>query len=340
MGTKIIELMPKKEISISELKNKTIIIDASLYMYQFLSTIRQPDGSLLTDSHGNVTSHLVGLFSRCTNLMENGMRLAFCFDGKAPKLKEAERERRREIKLHAHEEYEVAKEREDFEMMKKYAARTSRLTPEMVHEAKELITCLGLPVVQAPSEGEAQAAFIVRNKDAYAVSTNDADVLLFGASRLIKNLSVSQKKKLPGKSAYVSTNPEMIELKESLDTLGIDQDQLIALAMLVGTDFNYGGIKGIGPKKALTLVKEYGHKFDGMFEKAEWSKTFDYGWKEVFDTIKDMPVTKDYTLKWEKPDYVGLKKLLCDRHDFSEDNVSSKLDKLKLNAQQGLGKFF
>ncbi len=234
--------MPKSEISISELKNKIIVIDASLYMYQFLATIRQADGSLLTDSHGNVTSHLVGLFSRSTNLMEQGIKLIFCFDGKPPKLKEHERERRKDIKIKATAEYEVAKEREDLEAMKKYASRTSKLTGEMVQEAKELISALGIPIVQAPCEGEAQASFLVKNKDAYAVSTNDADVLLFGAPRLVKNLSVSQKKKLPGKSAYTATKPEMIVLGDALQELGIKQDQLIALAMLVGTDYIYGGI--------------------------------------------------------------------------------------------------
>lgn len=340
MGTKIFDLMPKSEISISELKNKTIVIDASLYMYQFLATIRQADGSLLTDSRGNITSHLVGIFSRSTNLMEQGIRLIFCFDGQPPKLKEHERERRKEIKIKAAAEYEVAKEREDLEAMKKYASRTSRLTGEMVQEAKDLIGALGIPIVQAPCEGEAQASFIVKNKDAYAVSTNDADVLLFGAPRLIKNLSVSQRKKLPGKSAYTATRPEMIVLGDALHELSITQDQLIALAMLVGTDYNYGGIKGIGAKTALKKVKWFGDDFNKLFEEVRWSEHFDFSWKEVFDTIRDMPVTKDYQLEWHRPDYDKIKQILCDRHDFSADNVISRLDKLRVNPQVGLGKFF
>lgn len=331
--------MPKSEISISDLKNKTIVIDASLYMYQFLATIRQADGSLLTDSHGNVTSHLVGLFSRSTNLMENGIRLIFCFDGKPPKLKEQELLRRKEVKVKAKEEYEVAKEREDIELMKKYAARTSRLTPDMIAEAKELVDALGIPIVQAPSEGEAQAAFLVKNKDAYALSTNDADALLFGTPRLLKNLSVSQRKKMPGKSAYAPAKPEMIELHAALHELGITQDQLIALAMLVGTDFNHGGIKGIGPMKALKLVKE--HKtLDELFSAAKWSDYFEFSWQEVFDVIKNMPVTSDYRLDWRAPNHKRIKALLCGKHDFTEENVESRLEKLKASAQQGLGKFF
>lgn len=340
MGTKIFDLIPKKEINLSDLKNKTIVIDASLYLYQFLATIRQPDGSLLTDSKGNITSHLVGLFARTTHLMEQNLKLAFCFDGKAPDLKKEERKRRKEIKEKAESEYKVAKERKDLDLMKKYASRTSRLTSDMVNEAKELITNLGLPMIQSPSEGEAQAAFLVKNKDAYAVSTNDADSLLFGTPRLIKNLSISQRKKMPGKSAYTTTKPELIELEPVLKELNINQDQLIALAMLVGTDYNYGGIKGIGHKTALKLVKEHKNNFKSLFTKVEWDKTFDFDWEDVFNTIKDMPVTKDYKLEWSKPNPESLKKLLCDKHEFSEVNVNNKLDKIKSNNQKGLNQFF
>ena len=340
MGTKIFELISKKDIEISELNNKIIVVDASLYLYQFLATIRQADGSLLTDSKGQVTSHLVGLFARTTSLMEQGLKLAFCFDGKPPALKSRERERRKDIKIKAQTEYEVAKKREDIELMKKYAARTSKITPEMMQESKDLLTALGLPVIQSPSEGEAQAAYMVKNKDAYAVSTNDADSLLFGAPKLIKNLSISQKKKIHGKSAYSSAKPQLIELESVLKELGINQDQLITLAILVGTDYNYGGIKGIGHKTALKLVKEYKSDFKTLFEKIEWDKFYNFSWKEIFDTIKNMPVEKKYELKWDLPNIKKIKEILCERHDFAEANIDNKLAKIKSKSQQGLNKFF
>lgn len=340
MGTKIFELIAKKEISIEELNNKIIVIDTSLYLYQFLATIRQADGSLLTDSNGNVTSHLVGLFSRTTNLMEHGLKLAFCFDGKPPELKIEEQQRRKEVKIKSQTEYEAAKQRKNIELMKKYASRTSKLTNEMVQEAKDLLTALGLPVIQAPSEGEAQASFIVKNGDAYAVSTNDADCLLFGTPRLIKNLSVSQKKKMPGKSAYVSTKPQLIELKSTLTELEINQDQLIALAILVGTDYNYGGIKGIGHKTALKLVKEYKNDFNSLFKKVDWDKYYEFSWQKIFSIIKNMPVTKDYKLQWDKPNTEAIKKLLCEKHDFTEQSVENKLSKIKSKTQKGLSQFF
>jgi flap endonuclease-1 len=344
MGTKLKDITIKKEIEINDLKDKVLVVDSFNVMYQFLTTIRMADGSPLKDSHNNVTSHLNGLFNRSMNLMHRGIKLAFVFDGKAPALKQRERERRAELKKEAAKEYEIAKEREDVESMKKYAARTSMLTRDMVDEAKKLITAMGMPIIQAPSEGEAQAAHIVNNGDAYAEVSQDYDCMMFGVPRLVRNLTVSERRKLPGKLSYVEVKPELIDLGENLNNLGISQDQLIALCVLMGTDFNPGGIKGIGPKNALKLVKEYNEDFGNMFKKVEWEKHFDFSWEEVFDTVKNIPVSDNYEMKWNRIDCDELKKLLVDGHDFSEKRVDDALEKLgKLNekkCQKGLGEFF
>jgi len=171
MGTQIKCILKSNVISLNDLTNKTLVIDSYNFLYQFLTTIRSRDGSLLMDSKGNITSHLVGLFSRTTRLMQNNIKLIFVFDGKPPELKEKERERRKNIKINAEKEYKKAVEEENIEEMKKYASRTSRLTEEMIDDSKKLISALGLPIIQAPSEGEAQAACIAKNKDAdYCVS--------------------------------------------------------------------------------------------------------------------------------------------------------------------------
>ncbi len=343
MGINLRDIVEKKEIGFNERKGKRLAVDTFNMLYQFLATIRLRDGSLLMDSQGHVTSHLTGLFSRTTNLMQKGVKLAFVFDGEAPTLKRRERQRRREAKIKAQQEYDAAKEREDVDGMQKYAARTSVLTEDMVNDAKKLLEGLGLPVIQAPSEGEAQASVMVRNGDAYAAVSQDFDALLFGVPCLIRNLSLSERRKLPGQLAYQSIKPERIDLQENLKALGINQDQLIALGILVGTDFNPDGIKGIGPKNALKLVKEYKDDFDGLFKKVEWEKSFDFPWKEAFDTIKKFPVTDEYTLKWKEPDEEFLLKFLCDERDFSHDRVSSTLAGLakeKAQRQQkGLGDF-
>jgi flap endonuclease-1 len=343
MGVKIRDLVETKTIEFSELYNKKLAVDAFNMLYQFITTIRQPDGSPLTDQNGNVTSHLIGLFYRLTNLLKQNMKLVFVFDGEAPELKKKERERRNSIKSEAKAKYEEAKKEEDIDAMKKFASRTASLTSEMIREAKELLTALGIPYIQAPSEGEAQAAHMVAKGDAYAVMSQDADALLFGAPRIIKNLSISQKRKKTGKLGYDKVLPELIDSKMVLEHLEISQEQLIILGILVGTDFNYGGVKGIGPKTALKLVKEYANNWDALFEEVKWSETFDLSWHDVYDVFKSMPVSEDYTLEWKPVDSEAVKNILVRDHQFSVERVESvlkDLDASDAGKQKGLGDFF
>lgn len=344
MGTDLKDIAVKTEIEFDDLAGKKLVVDSFNVIFQFLSSIRQRDGSLLTDSKGRTTSHLVGLFNRMTRLKKMGIDLAFVFDGKKPELKKKETERRYELKKQAQAEYEIAKEREDIAAMKKYAARTSVLTKEMVEESKELLDALGFPVIQAPSEGEAQAAFMVKEGDFYAEVSQDYDCLLFGVPRMIQNLTISEKKKTKNKLSYEKVKPVIVELKETLSANDITQDQLIVMGMLVGTDFNIGGIKGIGPKNALKLVKKHGKEFDALFKEVEWSKYFDFEWREVFDLIKNMPVTKDYKLRWKPVERDKVIKLLVEEHEFSRERVEKNLDELeeqsKKGKQKGLGEFF
>ncbi|HIH32169.1 TPA: flap endonuclease-1 [Candidatus Woesearchaeota archaeon] len=344
MGTKITELMQSKEISIDDLKGKTVVVDAFNQLYMFLSSIRQPDGSLLKDSKGNVTSHLNGLFYRFTKLMQHDIRFVFVFDGKPPELKLKERQRRAELKHEAELKFEEAKEKGDEEEMKKYAARTSKLSKDMINDAKELIDALGLCIVQAPSEGEAQAAFIVRNKHAYASLSQDADSLLFGCPLIVKNLTISGRRKQAGKLSYDTVIPEIISLHDTLKELDIAQDQLIVIAMLTGTDYNIGGIKGIGHKTALKLVKEYGsgeENFDKLFKDHKWSEYFDYDWIEVFDIIKNTETTDDYKIIFKEVNDEKVIDVLCNKHEFSEERVRKVLETLhsKPKSQKGLGEW-
>jgi len=343
MGTKIFEIVPKKEIDFKFLSGKTLAIDAHLQLYQFLSTIRQRDGALLTDSKGNVTSHLIGLFTRTTNLLQKKIKLIYVFDGKPPELKKGEWEKRRELKQQAEKKYKAALESKDVESMKKYASRTSRLTKEMVDEAKELLNSLGIPIIQAPTEGEAQAAQIVKNNDAFAVATQDADSLIFGTPKLVKNLAISGRRIKTGTLSHKKTSLELIELAQVLNTLGIDQDQLISIAMMVGTDYNIGGIKGIGSKNALKLVKKHGDDLDSLFKEVNWSDYFDFTWTELFYLIKKMKVTDDYSIKFQPINTEKTQEILCEKHDFDKERVENALSKLldkKSKDQKGLSEWF
>lgn len=341
MGIAFKDIIPRKEIEIKNLKGKTLIIDTFNLLYQFLSSIRSRDGSLLVDSQGNITSHLIGLFSRTTNLLKYDLKLVFVFDGEPPPLKQKERERRKQSKIKAQKQYEIAKSKEDTESMKKYASRTTTLSSEMIDDAKKLIQLLGLPIIQAPSEGEAQAVYVAKKEKCFVVS-QDYDSLLYGTPQLIRNLSILGKRKQTNKLSYTTVKPEIIELDEVLNNLTIDLDQLIAMAMLIGTDYNPGGIKGIGPKNALTLVKKHKKDFNNLFKEAKWNEFFDFEWKEVYNLFKEMPVTDDYELKWKSINTQELKEFLL-KHDFSEERINSTLEKLEkkehLKKQKSLFEF-
>jgi flap endonuclease-1 len=326
MGISIKELIDGKEIEIKQLANKIIFIDTPVLLYQFLTTIRQADGSYLTDSKGNVTSHLVGINSRITRLIQSHLKLVFVFDGKSPELKREEQNRRREIKEESEAKYKIAMERKDITEMKKYAARSVKITNEIIYETKELIAAFGLPIVQAPSEAEAQASYMVKKGDGYAVATQDTDALMFGCPRIVKNLSLIGKHKRSNKLEYQTYKPELLELDHILNKLGIDHEQLVLLSILVGTDFNYGGVKGIGPKNALKIVKEYKSK-SKIIELLKGRMEFDFD--EVYNTIKNVPITDDYKLEWKSIDFNKIHDILVIRHDFSEERVNAMLKELQ-----------
>ena len=332
MGVKLPGILPVKTLSWEDLKGKKIGIDASNSIYQFLSSIRQKDGTPLMDSKGNITSHLMGILTRTANLIEKNLFLVYIFDGKPPDLKFQTQQARRERKEKAHEKYKLAKDEEDIASMYKYSKQVTYLNNEMVQESKELIQALGIPIVQSPSEADAQGAFMVERNDLWGFNSSDADCLLHGCPRTITNLTLSQTRRLPG-NKFVYIQPELIELKDVLNHLQINQDQLIVLGILNGTDYNPGGVRNIGPKKALNLVKQY-KDFDKLFNGLKP----DFNWKQIYAIFKSMPVMKNYQLKWNEVNKEKVLKLLVDEHDFSQERVEKTLSKItkKPKEQKGL----
>lgn len=338
MGVKLSSIVSKKEVSFEVLSHKRIAIDAMQSLYQFLSSIRQVDGTPLMDSKGNITSHLMGIWTRFSNLLKKNIKLVVVFDGKPPDLKGRERESRAERKSEARVKYREAAEKEDIDMMLRYSKQSIFITDKMIEEARKLMQAMGIPIVQAPSEADAQMAYMNRHEDVWSCGTTDYDVLLHEAPRMITNLTLSQKRRY-GSGKIVSVHPEMIELKPTLKNLGLSQDQLIVLAILVGTDYNPEGIKGIGPKKALKIVKD-NNDFDKIFK----DLNADFDWKEIFDLFKSMNVSKSYDLKWKDIDVGAVKKILVDKHEFSEERIDSTLKKSekenRMKGQKSLGEFF
>jgi flap endonuclease-1 len=336
MGLQIGEIVSRKEIDFKELKGKVVAVDAYNALYQFLSSIRQPDGTPLMDSKGKVTSHLSGLFYRNISLMAEGITLIYVFDGAYDILKKKTQEDRQDIKDKAYEKYEQAKDEKDIESMGKYSRMFSKLTNEMIDESKELLKAMGIAVYDASGEGEMQCAELVKLGQAYAVASQDYDALVVGGKRLIQNLTFSRTRKT--RAGVVHIYPEMIEYEKVLNELGLDGDQLICLAILVGTDFNPGGVRGIGPKKALALVREKKYPVS-IFKEIEEAGRLDFDWRTVFELFKKPNVKRDNVV-YPKMDINRVKQILVEAHDFSIERIENqfaKLDELKKQkAQQTL----
>tara|TARA_Y100000310_G_scaffold345596_1_gene467037 strand:+ start:3002 stop:4003 length:1002 start_codon:yes stop_codon:yes gene_type:complete len=318
MGVDISDLVEHQELDLKNLAGRKIAIDAFNTLYQFLAIIRQPDGTPLMNSKGQTTSHLSGLFYRTAKLIEFGIQPCFVFDGKPPDLKADTIIARGRIKKAARKKWQEAVEQKDLVAAKKYAQATSKLNEQMVNDSKTLLDALGVPWVQAPSEGEAQASLICQQNDVYAVGSQDFDSLLFGAPKLVRNITITGKRKVPGKNYHYELKPHLIELDKVLKELKVTQEQLIEIGIMVGTDFN-PGIKGIGPKKALKAVLE------GNWKEQEYAVD-----PEVVKKIFTKPeVSKEYELKWGDADLDKLLEILHEKNEFSKERVEHTYEKLE-----------
>jgi flap endonuclease-1 len=330
MGVQLGDIITKEKIELETLSGRRVAIDAFNSLYQFLSIIRQPDGTPLMDAKQRVTSHLSGLFYRTGKLVEYGVLPIYVFDGKPPGLKRTVSEERRKIREEANEKWKEALKEGDMIAARRHAQASSRLTTDMIEECKQLLDVMGIPWVQASAEGEAQAAYIVQHGDAWASASQDYDSILFGSPKLIRNMTITGRRKLPGKNVYVSVEPEMIELEKALNELGIDRKQLIDLGILIGTDFNEG-IKGIGPKKALAYVRE-GKTAKQVYKEQGIEPEVDLD--ELRELFLKHDITKDYSLKWGGVNKDRIFKLLVDEHNFSEDRIERTVSELEERLNQ------
>lgn len=321
MGVKLKDIVEPESISFKDLEGRTVSIDAFNTLFQFLSTIRQRDGRPLTDENGNITSHLSGILYRNSSMIEKDIKPIYIFDGQAPELKSETQAKRREIRDEAERIYKDALAKGDTEKARKFAMRSSKLSPEIIESSKKLLTLMGIPYIDAKGEGEAQAAYLVQNGDAYAVASQDYDCLLFGAKRVVRNLAVNSN----------LGNLEYYQLNKVLKELNVTREELVDMGILIGTDF-CDGLKGVGAKTALKLA----HKGQLKEKIAELQKQSSHDLDEVREIFLNHNVNTDYKIKWEKPNKDKIIEFLCYEHGFSEDRVSKASDKLKnLNSSQG-----
>ncbi len=324
MGVALTPLIVKDTPTLQSLAGRRLAVDGNGELYQFLALIRQRDGTPLQMADGRITSHLVGLFYRTTRLIaEYGLELVFVFDGQPPPLKLAEIARRREIRTRYETEAAASRAAGDHAGAYSKSTMTSRLTKEMIADAKHLLDALGIPVIQAPGEGEAQAAHLAARGDVWAAASKDYDTLLFGTPRLLRFLTLTGREFLPSKGTFRPITPELIDAPALLAHHQISRDQLIDLAILIGTDFN-DGITGIGPAKALKLVKTHG-TIDDMPEAIRSQVP-------AYDAIRDIyrspNVTTDYTITFREPNDDAVVQFLKSR-EFTESRVVAALDRMK-----------
>lgn len=333
LGVNLRDLIPKTTVDLASLSGKSIAIDAYNALYQFLAIIRQPDGTPLKDRTGRITSHLSGLLYRTSNLVEMGIKIVYVFDGVPPSLKEVEIKRRARVKEEALVKYERALQEGKVEEARVYAQMTSRLKDYMADDAKRLLKLLGIPWIQAPSEGEAQAAHLAKKGNTDFCASQDYDSLLFGAPRLIRNVTISGRRKLPRKKVYVEVVPETVDLKKVLDELAITHEQLVDIGILVGTDFNPEGVKGVGPKTALQLIKEHG-TLDKALSTLKEPPEFPADPKRIKEIFLQPNVTDNYWLNWREPNVEGVVQFMCGERDFDEERVRKALEKMSAGIRE------
>ncbi len=319
-------MVVRDKTTLEAFSSKVIAVDAYNAIYQFLASIRGPDGLQLSDSEGRITSHLSGLLYRNINFLSLGIKPVYVFDGKPPSLKTAEIERRKQIKKDATVKYEKAIAEGNMEDARKFAQQTTSMKDGMVKESKQILTYFGIPYIDAPSEGEATAAHLTNTGHAYASASQDFDSILCGAKRLIRNFTNSGRRKLPNRNTYVEIEPEIIETQKSLDSLGITREQLVDIGILIGTDFNPNGFDRIGPKTALKMIKQHS-RLEDIPQIQEQLQEMDY---EQIRKIFLEPMVADVDeIVFGNVDYEGMSNYLVKEKSFSEDRIQSSLNRLK-----------
>ncbi len=333
MSVDLGKLVVRRKITLSELNGRVVGIGAYNVLYQFLSIIRGPDGTPLKDFKGNVTSHLSGLFYRTIDLIDNGIKPVYVFDGIPSMLKQKTVEARMNRREEAYQAWQQAKEAGELEEAKRYAQQSTRINKYIIESAKELLGYMGVAHINAPSEGEAQACDMCKKGLAYSVASQDYDTLLFAAPRIVRNMTLSGRRKLPRKNVYINIEPEMVELQTTLKSLGLSQRQLIWVGILLGTDFN-DGIKGVGPITAVKIAKSAKSLSDvERCVKEKYNQEFELDVKEVEDLFTNPEVSEIDQKSLDKeigglPDRTKLVKFMCDEHDFSHERIEKFSEKL------------
>ena len=331
MGLDLKALVVREKTNLEAFASKVVAIDAYNAIYQFLAIIRGPDGLHLSDEQGRVTSHLSGLFYRNIKFLSIGIKPIYVFDGKPPSLKSAEIEHRKQIKRDATVKYEKALKSGDLQEARKYAQQTTSMRDSMVQDSKKILELFGLPVIQAPSEGEATAAHLTKTGQAYASASQDFDSILFGAKRLVRNFTNSGRRKLPNRNSYIEIVPEIIDIKKTLSELKLNPEELVDLGILIGTDFNPDGFDRIGPKTALKMIQQHS-RLEDIPQIQDRLEKIDY--KQIRKIFLEPEVADIPEITFQPVNYDGIQKYLVEERNFSLERVEVSFSRLKKSLEK------
>ena len=319
------QLAVLSEVAYEDLDGDVVAVDAHNWLYRYLTTtVKFTREEVYTTDAGEEVANLVGVVQGLPKFFEHDLTPIFVFDGGVTELKEAEVERRREKREAAEERLEAAKEAGEHVEAARLESRTQRLTDVIQQTTRELLELLDVPIVEAPAEGEAQAAAMARRDPAvdYAGS-EDYDTLLLGAPFTLRKLTTSD-------------DPELMDFEATLEEHGITWTQLVDIGILCGTDFNEG-LHGYGPKTALSAVKEHGDLWGVLDAEDEYIEYAD----QIRELFLDPDVTEDYELDLAvDPDVEAAREYVTETWEIPADEVARGFQRIEDSvAQTGLDQF-
>uniref|UniRef100_A0A804HT75 Flap endonuclease 1 n=1 Tax=Musa acuminata subsp. malaccensis TaxID=214687 RepID=A0A804HT75_MUSAM len=312
-----------KEQRFENYSGRKIAIDASMSIYQFLVVVGRNGMETLTNEAGEVTSHLQGMFNRTIRLLEAGIMPVYVFDGQPPELKKQELAKRNLKREDAIRDLTVAIEVGDKEGIRKFSKRTVKVTKRHNEDCKRLLRLMGIPVIEAPCEAEAQCAAICKSNKVYAVASEDTDSLTFGAPRLVRHLMDPSSRKIPVME---------FEVSKILEELKLSMDQFIDLCILSGCDY-CNSIKGIGGQTALKLIHRHGCMENILqnINKERYHLPEDWPYKKVRQLFREPNVSSEIPeLRWTAPDDEGLVNFLVNENSFNNKRVAKAIEKIKV----------
>ncbi|WP_256290394.1 flap endonuclease-1 [Halobellus inordinatus] len=306
------------EVDFDEVAGSVVAVDAHNWLYRYLTTtVKFTREEAYTTDAGEEVANLIGLVQGLPKFFEHDLVPVFVFDGGVTELKDDEVAERRAAREKAEEQKAAAEERGDDVAAARLEARTQRLT-DVIHETtRELLELLDVPVVEAPAEGEAQASHMALRGDADYVGSEDYDTLLFGAPYTLRQLTSKG-------------NPELMDLEATLSKHEIAREQLVDVAILCGTDFNEG-ISGVGPKTALSDIREHGDLWAVLDARGAYIENAD----RVRDLFLDPPVTDDYAFDTDlSPDIEAARAYVTEEWEVAADEVARGFERIESSLVQ------